>query len=96
MSRYQIGKWDIDVSLRARWGWGHFKIHRQDAGRHLVWGRLSLVVADGTAEVIPTCAECGSDEIGEVSAGDEGLTVCRACRSVEQGYRYVSRREAGI
>jgi len=87
-----LGKWDIRTN-RALWPWNHFKIHRTEAGRHIVWGRISLTVEDGTAEVVPVCAECGSIEIGEVSAGDEGLTVCRACRSVEQGYRYVSNRE---
>lgn len=89
-----LGKWDIQVSTRARQPWRHFRIHRGEASRHLVWGRVSVVVEDGAAEVVPTCAGCGSVEIGEVSAGDEGWTVCSACGAIEGGYRYVSRRDA--
>jgi hypothetical protein len=88
-----IGKWDIRVTP-ARQPWNHLRLHRKEAGRHFVWGRLSVVVEDGTAEVVPTCACCGSLEIGERFAGDEGWTVCSDCGAVEQGYRYVSRREA--
>lgn len=39
------------------------------------------------------CAECGSISIGEVSYGDEGLTVCRSCGTVAGGYREVTEEE---
>ena len=94
--RFSIGRWDIEFSNRARCEWTHFRVHKGEASRHIVWGRLSLVVEDGTAPVVATCAQCGSLEIGEEHAGDEGWTVCRDCRSVEQGYKYISRREAGV
>lgn len=51
------------------------------------WFWLELV--NWALEVHPVCAECGSADIGEVSHGDEGWTICSACRSIEQGYRYV-------
>lgn len=38
---------------------------------------------------IQVCAECESPDAREVSYGDEGLTVCPDCQSVEQGYKYV-------
>jgi hypothetical protein len=61
--------------------------------RHYVWGRLSLIIEDAVIEVYPICAQCDSPDIGEVHAGDEGWTVCQDCQSVEQGYRYISKRQ---
>ena len=88
----QVGKWDVQLGS-ALHAWSHFRVHRTEAGRHIVWGKLSLTIEDATAEVYPTCSQCGSFEIGEVRAGDEGWTVCQDCRSVEQGYVYVSKRQ---
>jgi hypothetical protein len=90
-----IKRWDIEFSTGARRAWTDFKVFRlggDRVGRHYVWGRLSLIIEDATVEAYPTCAECGSDEVGEVSCGDEGWTVCQACQSVEQGYIYLSKR----
>lgn len=90
-----IGRFDINAHLRARRKWREGpRWFKGDAERHFVWGRISVHVEDGEAEVVPTCAACDSDEIGEQSRGDESWTICTACRSVEQGYVYVSRREA--
>lgn len=50
-------------------------------------------LSDGEEE-IGLCACCGSPEIGEVSMGDEGWTVCQECQAVEQGYVYISVKEA--
>ena len=41
-------------------------------------------------EEVATCAECGTTDIGEVTSGDEGWTVCNDCRAIEQGYDYVN------
>ena len=41
-------------------------------------------------EEVPTCAECGSYDIGEKFRGDEGWTICDDCQAVEQGYNYVN------
>lgn len=90
-----IGQWDIEISASALCEFTHMRRHRRDAGWHFVWWRFSCVIDDWTAEIYPLCAECDSPDIGEVSCGDEGWTVCRDCRSVEQGYRYVNKREAG-
>jgi hypothetical protein len=91
---FALGRWDVTLSTTAKRAWTDLKVFRTESGgRHVAWGRLSLCVDDGTAECVPTCAECGSDEIGEVSAGDEGWTVCQSCRSIEQGYTYISIRE---
>jgi len=89
-----IGKWDVQLTNTARWGWTHFNKRKTETGWHLVWGKLSLLVEDGTLEVFPVCAECGSSSIGEQGYGDEGWTVCEDCRSIEQGYEYISYREA--
>lgn len=90
---FTIGKYDIELSNSALWPWTHFKIHKRESCVHVVWGRLSLIVDDWTREVYATCAVCGSSEIGEVQAGDEGLTVCQDCQSIEQGYKYLNKRE---
>jgi len=37
--------------------------------------------------LIEVCKVCGDQEAHEVSAGDEGLTVCDACKSIEGGYK---------
>jgi hypothetical protein len=92
---FSFGKWDVEISS-ARCAWTHFKILRMESGRHIVWGKLSITVEDGTLECIPTCAQCGSFEAKEVAAGDEGWTVCPDCRSVEGGYKYITTRQAGL
>lgn len=43
---------------------------------------------------IGICAQCGSPEIGEKSFGDEGLTACEDCQSIEGGYQWITTREA--
>jgi hypothetical protein len=60
---------------------------------HLVFGKLSIHIQDMELECHAICAECNSPEIGEVSFGDDGVTVCPDCQSIEQGYRYVSANE---
>lgn len=86
-------KWDIEVNLRAQHSWSHLRILRVNGYKHLVWGKLSIVVENWTLEIHALCSQCNSPEIGEVSWGDEGLTVCQSCGSIEQGYDYVNLRE---
>jgi hypothetical protein len=59
----------------------------------IVFGKLTLVIEDWTNERYVICDVCGSTEIGEVSAGDEGLTVCQDCGSVEQGYKCINKHQ---
>jgi len=91
---FSLFQWDISIDLAALRDWNEFKVFkdRSEGYFHLVWGRISILIENGELECIPTCAECGSEEIGEISSGDEGWTVCLSCRSVEQGYTYISRR----
>jgi hypothetical protein len=92
---FTVGRWVIEISTRARREWNH--IHhwrsRETTAQSWIWGRFVFGIEDWTAEVYPLCAQCDSPDIGEVSCGDEGWTVCQSCRSVEQGYRYVNLRE---
>jgi hypothetical protein len=88
---FTVGRWDISVSTNARASWGRPRFYRDT--NHFVWGRFSIVLEDWTAEVHLVCAACGSVDVGEVSHGDEGWTVCQSCQAVEQGYRYVNKRE---
>lgn len=93
---FSIGKYDVTICNTSRRSWkeGLLKFrYRDEATVHYILGCLSILIEDATAEVYRICAECGSDEIGEQSYGDEGWTVCQACRSVEQGYEYISKRQ---
>lgn len=56
------------------------------------YGRSTVSQCCGASfeEEVGTCAECGSLDIGEVTAGDEGWTVCNDCQAIEQGYDYVN------
>jgi hypothetical protein len=91
---FTIGKWDIEFTNRSMHKWTHFKTHRFNEGQlYVVWGPLTVMVEDWTAETYALCAQCDSTDIGEVGYGDEGLTVCSDCQSVEQGYKYVNKRE---
>jgi hypothetical protein len=96
----------LEIDFHARCKWSHFRIHRHGwrAGaprynikdvcyRHLVWGRLSIIFGQPHLQEVPICAMCDSPDIGEVSAGDEGWTVCQDCGAIEQGYRYVTTEE---
>lgn len=84
----------LEVSNGALRPWSYFKIHRHSLYKHLVWGRLSISFGQPHLEEIGLCAVCGSTEIGEQQAGDEGWTVCDDCGSVEQGYEYITVEEA--
>jgi len=48
-----------------------------------------LDIENVSLKIHPLCSECNSPDIAEMHMGDEGWTVCRSCRSVEQGYVYV-------
>lgn len=85
--------WDIRCGFTARHSWTHFRIHHGESTWHLVWGRFSLHIENWTLEIHKLCGECGSADIGEVCAGDEGWTVCGSCRAIEQSIKYVNLRE---
>lgn len=91
--RMTIGKYDITFKTHAKCELNHFKIHRRDGGKHIVWWKFSLLIEDWKAEIYPICAECGSQGIGEIGCGNEGWSFCESCRSVECGYVYVNKRE---
>lgn len=47
------------------------------------------IVFDDESEYIQVCAECGSEDAHEVHYGDEGVTHCPDCQTIEGGYSYV-------
>ena len=91
---FKIGRFEFKISNGSLRPWGHFKVHRYAYHTHVVAGRVSLEYGRPGLEEVALCAQCGSPSIGEVSAGDEGWTVCRDCGSVEQGYERVTLEEA--
>jgi len=82
--------WDVALGFTARHKWTHFRIHRTTFSNHLVWGKFSALIENWTLELHFVCIDCGSNSIGEVHYGDEGITVCESCRAVERGYAYVN------
>lgn len=92
MKKYTLGKYDLQLG-RALRPWSYFKVHKTDTTWHLVWGSISLFIEDWTAKVYTCCKVCQSPDIGEKSLGDESWTICESCGSIEQGYRYLNKRE---
>lgn len=88
-----VGRWDVEFTTNARCTYRRLKKHVTATGSHWVWGRFSLMIEDGTEEVHLVCAECDQGILRTVSWGDEGLSVCPMCRSIEGATRYVSNRE---
>ena len=103
--RIALGRYRLTVRLHARCPWTHFKTYKYREGsmyfgpvyaRHLVWGRLSILLEDIDLELFGTCKLCGSYDIAEQSGGmdsDESWTVCDNCGAIEQGYTYLSIRQ---
>lgn len=78
----------IEFNMSARHKFSHFKIHKRRGMsafyRHLVWGKLSLVISQPQYETITMCSECdGAEPMGGVSCGDESWSVCPNCNTVE-------------
>lgn len=90
---FTIGNYDIDLNTNAKVSWLKPKLYKRDNYSHFVWGKLSIIVENWTLDNYPICAECESTEIGEIGHGDEQWTVCPDCRSVEQGYIYLNKRQ---
>lgn len=76
----------IEFNASARWDWSHFKIHKhrntQGFYRHIVWGKLSLSISQPQIETVTLCSGC-DEEMGSVSFGDECLSHCESCQSIE-------------
>jgi hypothetical protein len=83
----------LEIRFHAKQSWSHFRIHKHDMHRHLVWGRISATYGQPHLEEVSLCAQCGSPEAREVSCGDEGWTICPDCGTVEGGYTYVTMEE---
>lgn len=90
---YSLGAFDVKLSFNARCTWNSLNLYRHTGAWHLVWYKVSIHVENATLPNYTVCAECNSPDCREVQYGDEGLTVCGDCQSVEQGYRYLNKRE---
>lgn len=95
---FNIKQYRFSIQLKSKYYGAFFKAFKcTEEGvvytRILSIGRLQFELEDMETEHIATCAVCDSTEIGEVSKGDEGWTVCQDCGSVEQGYKYISQRQ---
>ena len=84
----------LEIRTHALRPWSHFRVHKYDTYRHLVWGKLSITFGQPHLEEIAICALCESVEISEQGMDDEYLTVCDDCGAVEQGYEYLTMEDA--
>ncbi len=89
---FTLGSYDVTLTNRARCALTHCKLHTNEYSHHLVWWRFSLLIENHTVECHAVCKQCGASDISEVHAGDEGLTVCQSCQTIEGGYSYVNLR----
>jgi hypothetical protein len=87
--RFWLFAYYIEIGMSALWPWSHFKLHkpryndhRNGFYRHLVWGKFSLIVSQPQYETVTLCTGC-DEEMGSVSFGDECLSHCESCQSVE-------------
>lgn len=92
---FTIGRWDIEFSTRSRRSIREGLLRfPNDAGAHWIFGCISVLIEDWTAEVFHVCAECDGGELTGVPCGyDDCLTACTSCRTVEGATRYVNKRE---
>lgn len=89
-TKFTFFNYIIDIGLTSLHNWTHFKIHRNEYSRHLVWGKLSIEVINWAIECHAVCGECGSISLKGIGAGDESWTVCESCQTVEGSVDYVN------
>lgn len=103
-TKLELGPYRIEASYSPKtptwtgWPWTHLKLHRSRRGdawtRHLVWGRVSILVDTPDLDFVSVCAECDCNETpSRVSSGDESWNVCQSCGSIEGRTREVTVRE---
>lgn len=72
----------IEANLRARHPWSHFKVHKYDMYKHLVWGRLSLLWGQPHLVEIEVHRGCGAEVHG---VGEDGISYCTGCDTIVEG-----------
>ncbi len=71
---------ELEISFGARHKWGHFKVHRHEYYKHLVWGKLSVIFGQPHLVPVIVCGHC-NEEIMRV--GEDYLDYCEGCQSIE-------------
>lgn len=87
-----IGRYDIDWTFKAKCSWLSPVVVREPGYFSFAWGCIYFEIEDWTDEKYALCAVCDSSEVNNLHWTADGLTFCRLCESVEQGYRYVNKR----
>lgn len=90
---FTLGNYDVSFSSSVLRPLSSARFIRRESYVHVVWWKFSLCVTNWALEVHPVCAQCGAADVHECPAGDEGLTYCNSCGSVEGGYEYVNLRQ---
>jgi hypothetical protein len=98
---WQFGRFDVSLTISKVWQrWlrlpRRLRPSRHEEGEEygLVVSGLTLTYEDASADTYRQCAECDSvGELAECGMGDEYLTRCSACESIEPSIRYINKRE---
>lgn len=92
---FESGQWDISFDYRFWLSWHkRYFLSNTDSPYMVQYfiGPFVIEFEDAEDECFSICAECGGNA-GEQGYGDEGLTVCEDCGSVDQGYVYKNKRQ---
>lgn len=80
----------IELNLRAKHKWSHFKIHKKNYYNHLVWGKLSVIYGQPHLEPILVHDDC----LGEITRmGEDLIDICEFCGVVEGSTYYITMEE---
>lgn len=82
----------IEADLGSKHKWSHFRIHKYEMYKHIVWGKLSIIVGQPHLTEIHVCSQC-YEQISGLSAGDEGWNYCEGCQQVEGETEYITEEE---
>lgn len=88
-----FGKWELRASFSSLHKWNHLKLHRYESYSHFVWGKLSVILDDLDYPIHEVCGECDSNEDSINRLGEDYLTHCSACGTIEGTTKYLSERE---
>lgn len=70
----------FEASLSSKHKWTHFRVHKYEYYKHLVWGPVSIVFGQPHLMPMTVCAHC-YEEI--VRVGEDYLDYCESCNQIE-------------
>ncbi len=72
----------LEISLSSRHPWTHFKLHKHQGYKHLVFGKLSVIFGQPHLVEIEVHKGCGAEVHG---IGEDGISYCTGCETIVEG-----------